>query len=141
MNYDLFTDEAKEILTGARRDALKSRHQEFNSVHIIKYMLLQNNPILCTLLKNSNVEPHKFEERVNSYLSALPKSLGKGEIQMSDSLEQILQKSKYIAIEKNSEFIVPRYILSSISLICDECYKLIGEFSDNYERFQGKQKL
>ncbi|MFO7978172.1 MAG: ATP-dependent chaperone ClpB [Bacteroidales bacterium] len=115
MNLDQFTIKSQEALHKAQEIAKGFNHQAIENGHLLKGILSVDENAAPFLLKKNNVNVASLQQALDRIIEGYPKVVG-GEIYLSSSCNNTVQKALGVAKELNDEFISVEHLLLGLLL-------------------------
>ncbi|MFV9876207.1 MAG: ATP-dependent chaperone ClpB [Rickettsiales endosymbiont of Dermacentor nuttalli] len=120
MNFDKFTENARNIIQTAQTLAIKNNHQKFMPVHVLKALLEDENQLTLRLINECEGNIQNITRSVDQELKAIPSVSGSGAsnlyldsetVKLFDTAEELARKAgdKFIPVERILQTL-PSYI-------------------------------
>ncbi len=113
MNLNNFTIKSQEAIQKAQEIANGYQHQAIENGHLLKGILAVDENLAPYLLKKNNVNVQVIQQALDKIIEGYPKVAG-GEVYLSSSCNQTLQKAMGILKEFNDEFISIEHLLLAL---------------------------
>lgn len=110
MNLDQFTIKSQEALQKAQEIARGFNHQAIENGHLLKGILAVDENATPFLLKKNNVNIVALQQALDKMIEGYPKVVG-GDLYLSSSCNNTIQKALGVAKELNDEFISVEHLL------------------------------
>lgn len=114
MNTDRFTLKAQEAIAKSQEIAIQLQNQAVESPHLLKAILETDEYVVSYLLKKCQVNIATLEQILEKELQRFPKVSG-GEVYLSATTIQILQKAFALLKDFDDEFVSVEHILLSLT--------------------------
>ncbi len=113
MNLNNFTIKSQEAIQKAQEIANGYQHQAIENGHLLKGILAVDENVAPYLLKKNNVNVQVIQQALDKIIEGYPKVAG-GEVYLSSSCNQTLQKAMGMLKEFNDEFISIEHLLLAL---------------------------
>ncbi len=130
MNFEKFTDRAKEAIQRAQTNAIASNHQKFMPEHITLALLKEEDDFIASLLKTCDTNPKIIEDQVKLSLEKLPKvsGAGAGQIFLAPETAKVLEEANDLANKFNDSFVTVERILQALVKVKNtESYNILKD--------------
>lgn len=120
MDFEQFTNKAKEALQITQQIATKYSHSELKPAHLLAATLSQDDSAVSSILGKIGVSASKLRNALGQHLDNEPTVSGDGadEIYMSRSLKSVLDRARQEAEEMGDEYVSTEHFL--LSFLDDE---------------------
>ena len=109
MNFEKFTEKAKEIIQSAQSNAIALSHQEIGVPHVLLSLLQDSDALLTNLLSSLGVKGEEATAFVEESLSKVPSVSGSGydarKIYFSSEALQVLSRAEMEVKKKGSSLV------------------------------------
>ncbi|MFB6226936.1 MAG: ATP-dependent Clp protease ATP-binding subunit, partial [bacterium] len=132
MDFEQFTNKAKEALQMAQQLAEEYSHSELKPSHLLAAVVTQDDGAVSSILEKMGVPARKVREDVIKHLDSEPSVSGEAadEIYMSRDLKNVLSDAEVEADEMGDEYVSTEHFL--LSLVDDDGSKA-GSLLSNYD--------
>ena len=129
MDINKFTTKLQEALAEAQSYAFQQKATEFNSAHLLKALLEQNDSVVSAILNVCSIDTQAFIKAINKQVDSVATlgSDGNPQIGASRDLINTLHKMQQIADKNGDEFIASEVFLLA-SLDDNSLKSLYGNF-------------
>ena len=114
MRMDKFTIKVQEALQQAQQEAGARNHSQVEIEHLLLVFLRQEEGVVPGILEKLGVDPGALVSQLETVLSRLPTVAGPGEVFVSRSLQQVLERSFAVASQMKDEYVSAEHVLLSI---------------------------
>ncbi len=126
MNLNNFTIKSQEAIQKAQEIANGYQHQAIENGHLLKGILSVDENVAPYLLKKNNVSVRVIQQALDKIIEGYPKVAG-GEVYLSSSCNQTLQKAMGMLKEFNDEFISIEHLLLALVAGTDNIAQLLKD--------------
>jgi ATP-dependent Clp protease ATP-binding subunit ClpB len=121
MQIDKYTDRVKNLLQSAQSLALRSSHQQFTPLHVLKAMLEDEDRLAANLIEACGAQAAMVGQAVDRELAKIPsvEGSGAGQIYLSPETARILDQAEQLAQKAGDTFVTVEYVLLAIALSTD----------------------
>lgn len=119
MNFEKFTERARNCVQVAQNNAIARGHQKFTPEHILLALLEEQDDLIPSLLKACGVDISIIISNVNKELEKLPTVSGAGAGQMfiSPHTAQVFEEAQKLATSTGDNFVTVERLLHAIASI------------------------
>jgi ATP-dependent Clp protease ATP-binding subunit ClpB len=117
MNLNNFTIKSQEAIVSAQQLAFEMASPSIETLHLFKGLLNADENVLPYLLKKSEVNLSRLQQRVDGALSRLPKVTGGDTAHPANPSQQMVQvlfKAQQLAKKNNDEFVSVEHLLAAL---------------------------
>ena len=118
MNFEKFTEKAKEIIQSAQSNAIALSHQEIGVPHVLLSLLQDSDALLANLLSSLGVKGEEAIAFVEEALSKIPSVSGSGydarKIYFSSEALQVLSRAEMEVKKKGSSLVSIEDVIVSL---------------------------
>ena len=116
MNVEKFTDRAKGFIQSAQSLAMRDGNPQFNSLHMLKVLLDDNEGLVSGLIDRSGGNSRTVLGATEDALAKLPKvsGSGAGQVYMASELARIFDASEKIAKKAGDSFVTVERLFQSL---------------------------
>ncbi|MBB3428470.1 MULTISPECIES: ATP-dependent chaperone ClpB [Rhizobium] len=116
MNVEKFTDRAKGFIQSAQSLAMRDGNPQFNSLHVLKVLLDDNEGLVSGLIDRSGGNSRTVLGATEDALAKLPKvsGSGAGQVYMASELARIFDASEKIAEKAGDSFVTVERLFQSL---------------------------
>jgi ATP-dependent Clp protease ATP-binding subunit ClpB len=121
MQIDKYTDRVKNLLQSAQSLALRSSHQQFTPLHVLKAMLEDEDRLAANLIEACGAQAAMVGQAVDRELAKIPsvEGSGAGQIYLSPETARILDQAEQLAQKAGDTFVTVEYVLLAIAFSTD----------------------
>ncbi|MCI4665028.1 MAG: ATP-dependent chaperone ClpB [Neomegalonema sp.] len=118
MNFENYTERARNLLVAAQTNATAAGHQQFRPEHILKALLEDSEQLATSLISRAGGEPKRATAALEQSLAKLPKvsGAGAGGLQMSQETARLFTQAVEIAKKYGDSFVTAERLLLAIAL-------------------------
>jgi ATP-dependent Clp protease ATP-binding subunit ClpB len=116
MNIEKFTDRAKGFIQSAQSLAMRDGNPQFNSLHLLKVLLDDNEGLVAGLIDRSGGNSRTVLAATENALAKLPKvsGSGAGQVYMASELARIFDAAEKIAEKAGDSFVTVERLFQSL---------------------------
>ncbi|MFK0166799.1 ATP-dependent chaperone ClpB [Rhizobium sp. NPDC090279] len=116
MNIEKFTDRAKGFIQSAQSLAMRDGNPQFNSLHLLKVLLDDNEGLVSGLIDRSGGNSRTVLGATEDALAKLPKvsGSGAGQVYMASELARIFDAAEKIAEKADDSFVTVERLFQSL---------------------------
>ncbi len=116
MNIEKFTDRAKGFILSAQSLAMRDGNPQFNSLHLLKVLLDDNEGLVSGLIDRSGGNSRTVLGATEDALAKLPKvsGSGAGQVYMASELARIFDAAEKIAEKAGDSFVTVERLFQSL---------------------------
>ncbi|MFT3999860.1 MAG: ATP-dependent chaperone ClpB [Rhizobium sp.] len=116
MNIEKFTDRAKGFIQSAQSLAMRDGNPQFNSLHLLKVLLDDNEGLVSGLIDRSGGNSRTVLGATEDALAKLPKvsGSGAGQVYMASELARIFDAAEKIAEKAGDSFVTVERLFQSL---------------------------
>lgn len=116
MNVEKFTDRAKGFIQSAQSLAMRDGNPQFNSLHLLKVLLDDNEGLVSGLIDRSGGNSRTVLGATEDALAKLPKvsGSGAGQVYMASELARIFDAAEKIAEKAGDSFVTVERLFQSL---------------------------
>lgn len=116
MNLNNFTIKSQEAIQKAQELAFSNQHQQIETAHIVKAMLLTDENVIPYLFKKLNANQILIDKKLEEILSTYPKvSGGQGQYLSSDANTLVLKAQSFLKEFKDEFVSIEHLLLAAVS--------------------------
>lgn len=121
MQVDKYTDRVKNLIQSAQSLALRSGHQQFTPLHVLKTMLEDQDRLAANLIEACGAQAAMVGQAVDRELAKIPRveGSGAGQIYLSPETARILDQAEQLAQKAGDTFVTVEYVLLAIAFSTD----------------------
>ena len=118
MEFEKYTDRAKAFIQSAQALALKSAHQQLDSLHILKVILEDKERLGSDLIDAAGGQASLAFESVSSVLTNLPKveGAGAGQVYLAPETARLFEQAEQLAKKAGDSFVTVEYLLLALAM-------------------------
>ncbi len=118
MNLEIYTDRAKGFIQSAQQLALRSGHQQFTPLHILKVLMDDDQGMAANLIKAAGGDPRLAQADVNAALDKLPKveGAGAGQLYLAPETARVFARAEELAKKEGDSFVSVERLLHALAI-------------------------
>jgi ATP-dependent Clp protease ATP-binding subunit ClpB len=118
MQIEKYTDRLKTLIQSAQTLAMRSGHQQFTPLHVLKALLDDEDRLAANLIDASGATAAQVVQAVDVDLAKLPKveGSGAGQIYMAPETARLFDQAEQIAEKAGDAFVTVEYMLLALAL-------------------------
>jgi ATP-dependent Clp protease ATP-binding subunit ClpB len=118
MNFDLFTDKAKETLQAAQTTAIARHHQRFLPEHILFALLDDPDGIAESLIQTAGGKVARIHELATEALDRIPRveGAGAGNLLLAPETARLLEAAQTLAKKAKDDFVTQERLLQAVAM-------------------------
>jgi len=126
MDTNQFTIKTQEVLGFAQELATQEKHPAIENAHILKGILMQDQDVVPYILQQNQIDKSILNQTVDSMLKGIAKVEG-GQLFLSSSAQQTLQKAMELAKSKGDEFVAVEMLFLALIDGSDQIGRLLKD--------------
>jgi ATP-dependent Clp protease ATP-binding subunit ClpB len=116
MQIEKYTDRLKTLIQSAQSLALRSGHQQFTPLHLLKALLEDEDRLAANLIDAAGGTATQVAQAVERELAKLPKvEGGSGQVYLAPETARLLDQAEQIAQKAGDAFVTTEYMLLAIA--------------------------
>jgi len=117
MEFEKYTDRAKEFLQSAQTLALRRGHQRLMPEHLLKVLLEDTEGLCANLIRAAGGDPKAALTAVDAELDRLPRveGSGAGQVYMSPELARVFEQAEQLAQKAGDSFVTVERLLLALA--------------------------
>jgi ATP-dependent Clp protease ATP-binding subunit ClpB len=120
MNFEKYTDKAKQIVQAAQSIALRANHQQFTPEHILMALLDDREGLSVKLIKIAGGTPEIAISKTEQQLAKIPAVQGAGgQLYASPEIARLFDATEKLAEKAGDEYITTERLLQAICIATD----------------------
>lgn len=127
MNLNSFTIKAQEAVQRAQEMAMSNEQQAIEPAHILRGMLAEEEAAVGHLLKKLNANTDYIRQKLDEIIEQLPIVSGGGQLFLSNSSNQALQKAYKAVKDFGDEYVSVEHLLVGILQGTDKAAQLLKD--------------
>src|SRR4030081_3264386 len=118
MQIEKYTDRLKTLIQSAQTLAMRSGHQQFTPLHVLKALLDDEDRLAANLIDASGATAAQVVQAVDVELAKLPKveGSGAGQIYMAPETARLFDQAEQLAEKAGDAFVTVEYMLLAVAL-------------------------
>jgi ATP-dependent Clp protease ATP-binding subunit ClpB len=118
MQIEKYTDRLKTLIQSAQTLAMRSGHQQFTPLHVLKALLDDEDRLAANLIDASGATAAQVAQAVDLELAKLPKveGSGAGQIYMAPETARLFDQAEQLAEKAGDAFVTVEYMLLALAL-------------------------
>jgi ATP-dependent Clp protease ATP-binding subunit ClpB len=118
MQIEKYTDRLKTLIQSAQTLAMRSGHQQFTPLHVLKALLDDEDRLAANLIDASGATAAQVVQAVDVELAKLPKveGSGAGQIYMAPETARLFDQAEQLAEKAGDAFVTVEYMLLALAL-------------------------
>jgi ATP-dependent Clp protease ATP-binding subunit ClpB len=119
MDFERYTERARQVVQAAQAAALASKHQQFTPEHLLKALLDEPEGLAGALISRAGGKPEVAEAETDAALQALPKveGSGAGQLYLAQPTAEVLQAAQKTAETAGDSFITLERLLLALAIV------------------------
>ena len=117
MQIEKYTDRLKTLVQQAQSIALRSGHQQFTPLHLLKALLEDEDRLAGNLIDASGATASAVAQAVDRELDKLPKveGQGAGQIYLAPETARVFDQAEQMAQKAGNQFVTVEYMLLALA--------------------------
>src|SRR5258708_27729949 len=117
MQIEKYTDRLRALVQSAQSLALRSGHQQFTPLHLLKALLEDEDRLAGNLIDASGATASQVAQAVNRELDKLPKveGGGAGQIYLAPETARVFDQAEQMAQKAGDQFVTVEYMLLALA--------------------------
>jgi ATP-dependent Clp protease ATP-binding subunit ClpB len=117
MQIEKYTDRLKTLIQSAQSLALRSGHQQFSPLHMLKALLDDEERFAANLIEASGGSAAQVQA-VDGELSKLPKveGQGAGQIYLAPEMARVFDQAEKLSQKDGDSFVTVEYMLLALAI-------------------------
>ncbi|MEN3385027.1 MAG: ATP-dependent Clp protease ATP-binding subunit ClpB [Hyphomicrobiales bacterium] len=118
MQIEKYTDRLKTLIQSAQTLAMRSGHQQFTPLHVLKALLDDEDRLAANLIDASGATAAQVVQAVDVELAKLPKveGSGAGQVYMAPETARLFDQAEQLAEKAGDAFVTVEYMLLALAL-------------------------
>jgi ATP-dependent Clp protease ATP-binding subunit ClpB len=118
MQIEKYTDRLKTLIQSAQTLAMRSGHQQFTPLHVLKALLDDEDRLATNLIDASGATAAQVVQAVDMELAKLPKveGSGAGQVYMAPETARLFDQAEQLAEKAGDSFVTIEYMLLALVL-------------------------
>ncbi len=118
MEFDKYTERSRGFVQSAQTLALRSGHQQFTPLHVLKVLLDDKEGLAANLVRAAGGDPKKALANTEAELAKLPKveGSGAGQIYLAPETARLFEQAEQIAEKAGDSFVTAERLLLALAL-------------------------
>jgi len=118
MEFEKYTERSRGFIQSAQTLALRSNHQQFTPLHILKVLLDDKEGLAANLIRAAGGDPKKALANTESELAKLPKveRSGAGQVYLAPETARLFEQAEQIAEKAGDSFVTAERLLLALAL-------------------------
>jgi ATP-dependent Clp protease ATP-binding subunit ClpB len=118
MQIEKYTDRLKTLIQSAQTLAMRSGHQQFTPLHVLKALLDDEDRLAANLIDASGATAAQVIQAVDVELAKLPKveGSGAGQVYMAPETARLFDQAEQLAEKAGDAFVTVEYMLLALAL-------------------------
>jgi ATP-dependent Clp protease ATP-binding subunit ClpB len=128
MNFDVYSDRAKQAIQSAQSLALARGHQQLAPEHILKVLLEEKDGLSRALIQSAGGRPDAADKAVDAALFKMPKvEGGSGQLYMKPETARVFADAEGAAKDAGDAFVTTERLLIAIANVGGDAAKALKE--------------
>ncbi|MGZ3198185.1 MAG: Clp protease N-terminal domain-containing protein, partial [Croceibacterium sp.] len=117
MQIEKYTDRLRALVQSAQSLALRSGHQQFTPLHLLKALLEDEDRLAGNLIDASGGTASQLAQAVDRELEKLPRveGNGAGQIYLAPEIARVLDQAEQMAQKAGDQFVTVEYMLLALA--------------------------
>src|SRR6266853_1968414 len=118
MQIEKYTDRLKTLIQSAQTLALRSGHQQFTPLHVLKALVDDEDRLAAHLIEAAGGSAAQVGQAIDLELAKLPKveGSGAGQIYMAPETARLFDQAEQLAEKAGDAFVTVEYMLLALAL-------------------------
>jgi ATP-dependent Clp protease ATP-binding subunit ClpB len=118
LQIEKYSDRLKSLIQGAQSLALRSGHQQFTPLHVLKALLEDDDRLAANLTETAGGQLAQVLQAVERELAKLPKveGAGAGQMYLAPDTARLFDQAEQLAQKAGDSFVTVEYLLLALSL-------------------------
>jgi len=118
MEFEKYTERSRGFVQSAQTLALRSGHQQFTPLHILKVLLDDKEGLAANLIRAAGGDPKKALANTEAELAKLPKveGSGAGQVYLAPETARLFEQAEQIAEKAGDSFVTAERLLLALAL-------------------------
>src|SRR4030095_16958238 len=118
MQIEKYTDRLKTLIQSAQTLAMRSGHQQFTPLHVLKALLDDEDRLAANLIEASGTTATQIAQAVDQERAKLRKvgGSGAGQIYMAPETARLFDQAEQLAEKAGDSFVTIEYMLLALAL-------------------------
>jgi ATP-dependent Clp protease ATP-binding subunit ClpB len=118
MEFETYTDRSKGFIQSAQGLALRSGHQQFTPLHLLKVLLDDKEGLAASLIGSAGGDPARALSAVEKELAKMPQVSGggAGQVYLAPDTARLFEQAEQIAKKAGDSFVTAERMLLALAL-------------------------
>ena len=118
MDFERYTERARGFIQNAQTLALKSKHQQLTTLHLLNALMEDKEGLSANLIESSGGQFHRAHEAVNAALKKIPKVEGAvtGSVYLAPEMARLLEQAEQMADKAGDSFVTAEFFLLALCM-------------------------
>jgi ATP-dependent Clp protease ATP-binding subunit ClpB len=127
MQIEKYTDRLRALVQSAQSLALRSGHQQFTPLHLLKALLEDEDRLAGNLIDASGATASLLAQAVDRELDKLPKveGGGAGQIYLAPETARVFDQAEHMAQKAGDQFVTVEYMLLALATVASAAADVI----------------
>jgi ATP-dependent Clp protease ATP-binding subunit ClpB len=119
MDFERYTERAREVVQAAQAGAIAARHQQFTPEHLLKALLDEPEGLAPALIARAGGRPDVAVAETEAALNALPRveGSGAGQLYLAPPTAEVFQAAQKAAEKAGDSFVTLERLLLALSIV------------------------
>ncbi|MCS6991011.1 MAG: ATP-dependent chaperone ClpB [Chitinophagales bacterium] len=127
MNLNKFTIKSQEAIQKAQELAMSNQHQQIDTSHLLKGMMLVDENVLSYIMKKAGINTALVEREVDKLIDKLPRVSNATQQYLTQAAQQALIKAQNYLTEFKDDFVSLEHLLLALATGSDEVARLLKD--------------
>ncbi|MCS6916191.1 MAG: ATP-dependent chaperone ClpB [Chitinophagales bacterium] len=127
MNLNKFTIKSQEAVQKAQELALSNQHQQIDTAHLLKGLLLVDDNVISYVMKKAGINTALVERELEKQLNKLPRVSNAMQQYLTPAAQQALIKAQNYLPEFKDEFVSLEHLLLALASGTDDTARLLKD--------------
>ncbi|MDW8392738.1 MAG: ATP-dependent chaperone ClpB [Chitinophagales bacterium] len=127
MNLNKFTIKSQEAVQKAQELALSNQHQQIDTAHLLKGLLLVDDNVISYVMKKAGINTALVERELDKQLNKLPRVSNAMQQYLTPAAQQALIKAQNYLPEFKDEFVSLEHLLLALATGTDDTARLLKD--------------
>jgi ATP-dependent Clp protease ATP-binding subunit ClpB len=118
MQVEKYTDRLKSLIQSAQTLALRSGHQQFTPLHVLKALLDDEDRLAADLIEASGGQAAQVGQAVDRELARIPRieGAGAGQIYLAPETARLFDQAEQLSQKAGDSFVTAEYVLLALAM-------------------------
>ncbi len=118
MDFEKYTERARGFIQSAQQLALRSGHQQFQPVHVLKVLLDDEEGFCSALITSAGGQPEVARAQVEQAIARIPKvEGGSGQLYLQPDTAKLFESAAELAKKAGDSFVTVERLLQALAML------------------------